>query len=107
MHLEDLFTPRRRQHDPLESLAAQIGELRRQTRHISRSLSHNAGDVAGDLTDTISDWGHDAARQGAWLAGVASRKAVQSARAVQRDPLPVVAVLGTAILLASLLTRRR
>ncbi|MBO9587881.1 hypothetical protein [Devosia sp.] len=107
MHLEDLFTNRRRQHDPLDALAAQIGELRRQTRHLSRTLSHNAGDVAGDLGDTLSDWGHDAARQGAWLAGVASRKAVQGARAVQRDPVPVIAVLGTAVLLASLIARRR
>jgi len=107
MHLEDLFTPRRHHHDPLDALAAQINELRRQTRHISRTLSHNAGDVAGDLGDTLSDWSHDAARQGAWLAGVASRKAVQGARAVQRDPVPVIAVLGTAVLLASLLVHRR
>ncbi|KRA99451.1 hypothetical protein ASD83_02720 [Devosia sp. Root685] len=107
MRLEDLFTSRRRQHDPLEALAAQIGELRRQTRHISRALSHNAGDVAGDFGDTISDWSHDAARQGAWLAGIASRKAVQGARAVQRDPVPVIAVIGTVALLASLLARRR
>lgn len=107
MHLEDLFTPRRRRHDPLDALAAQISELRRQTRHISKSLSNNAGDLTGDLTDTLSDWSHDAARQGAWLAGVASRKAVQGARAVQRDPVPVIAVLGTAVLLASLLVNRR
>ena len=107
MHLEDLFTPRRRRHDPLDALADQISELRRQTRHISKSLSHSAGDVAGDLTDTISDWSHDAARQGAWLAGIASRKAVQGARAVQRDPIPLIAVLGTAALLASLIARRR
>jgi len=107
MHLEDLFTTRRRRQDPLDALAAQISELRRQTRHISKSLSHNAGDVAGDLSDTLSDWSHDAARQGAWLAGVASRKAVQGARAVQRDPVPVIAVLGTAVLLASLLVNRR
>jgi hypothetical protein len=107
MHLEDLFTTRRRRHDPLDALAHQINELRRQTRHISHSLSHNAGDVAGDLTDTLSGWSHDAARQGAWLAGVASRKAVQGARAVQRDPVPVLAVLGTAALLASLIARRR
>lgn len=107
MHLEDLFTTRRRRHDPLDAIADQISELRRQTRHISRNLQHNAGDVAGDLSETLSDWGHDAARQGAWLAGVASRKAVQGARAVQRDPIPVLAVLGTAVLLASLVARRR
>lgn len=107
MHLEDLFTTRRRRHDPLDAIADQINELRRQTRHISRNLQHNAGDVAGDLSETLSDWSHDAARQGAWLAGVASRKAVQGARAVQRDPVPVLAVLGTAALLASLIARRR
>lgn len=107
MRLDDLFTSRRRHDDPLEALAAQIGDLRRQTRHISRALSHNAGDVAGDLGELMSDWGHDAARQGAWLAGVASRKAMQGARAVQRDPVPLLAVLGTAVLLTSLLSRHR
>jgi hypothetical protein len=107
MRLDDLFTSRRRHDDPLEMLAAQIGDLRRQTRHISRTLSHNAGDVASDIGDLVSDWGHDAAKQGAWLAGVASRKALQGARAVQRDPVPVLAILGTTVLLASLLLRRR
>ena len=107
MHLEDLFTHHRRAGDPMEALAAQIEDLRRQTRHISRALSHNAGDIAGDLGDLMSDWSRDAARQGAWLAGVASRKAMQGARAVQRDPVPLLAVLGTAVLLTSLLSRRR
>lgn len=107
MHLEDLFTPRRRRHDPLDALAAQIAEMRRQSRDISRALSHNGHDIAGELGDAMSHWGHDAARQGAWLAGVASRKAVAGARAVRRDPLPAIAVLGTAALLASLLVRRR
>lgn len=107
MHLEDLFTPRRRRDDPLDNIAAQINDLRRQARHISRHLSDNAGDVAGDVGDIMSDWSREAAKQGAWLAGVASRKAVSSARAVQRDPIPVIAVLGTAILLTSLLSRRR
>jgi hypothetical protein len=55
----------------------------------------------------MTDWGRDAARQGAWLAGAASRKAVQGARAVQRDPVPLLAVLGTAVLLTSLLSSRR
>jgi hypothetical protein len=107
MRLEDMFPSRRRNDDPLEMLAAQIGDLRRQTRDISRALSHNAGDVAGDLGELMTDWGRDAARQDAWLAGAASRKAVQGARAVQRDPVPLLAVLGTAVLLTSLLSSRR
>lgn len=107
MRLEDLFTPRRRHHDPLDALAAQIGEMRRQSREISRALSHNGHEIADDFGDALSHWGHDAARQGAWLAGMASRKAVAGARAIRHDPLPVIAVLGTAALLASLLVRRR
>ena len=107
MHLEDLFPSRRHRHDPLDAIAAQIGELRRQTRHLSKSLSHNAGDVAGDLGDTMSDWSREAAKQGAWLAGVASNKVVHGARAVQRDPVPVIAIVSTAILLTTLLARRR
>jgi hypothetical protein len=107
MRLEDMFSSRRRRNDPLEAIAAQIVDLRRQTRHLGRSLSHNAADVAGDLGDAVADWGHEAAKQGAWLAGTATRNAVRGARAVQRDPLPLVAVLGTALLITSLLARRR
>jgi len=106
MHLEDLFTPRRRQ-DPLEAIAAQLQELRRQSRHLNRTVSHGASDIADEFGDAVSEWGREAAKQGAWLAGVASRKAMRGAQAVQRDPLPVIAVLGTALLLGSLLTRRR
>ena len=107
MLLEELFPSRRRRRDPLDAIAAQLNDLRRQTRHLGRSLSHNASEVADDVGDVVADWGRDAAKQGAWLAGVASRKAMQSAKAVQRDPLPVIAVLGTTLLLTSLLFRRR
>lgn len=106
MRLEDLFAPRRR-HDTIDTLLAHIGDLRRQTRHVGRNVSHNAHSVAEDFGDAMSDLSHQAARQGAWLAGIASRKAVDSARAVKRDPLPAIAVLGTALLLTSLMTRRR
>jgi hypothetical protein len=106
MRLEDIFTPRRH-NDPLDAIAAQLGELRRQLGHTNRAVSHNAHDLANGLGDAVSEWSREAAKQGAWLAGVASAKAVRGARAVQRDPVPVIAVLGTAILLTSLLARRR
>lgn len=107
MLLEDLLPSRRRRQDPLDAIAAQLHDLRRQTRHLGRSLSHNAGEVADDVGDVVADWGRDAAKQGAWLAGVASRKAMKGAKAVQRDPLPLIAVLGTTALLTTLLWRRR
>lgn len=107
MSLADLFTPRRRKPDPIELLFSQLGDLRRQTQHISRAVSHRAGETTDEWSDVVADLGREAARQGAWLAGSASRQVVKGAQAVQRDPLPVIAVLGTALLVTSLLSRRR
>lgn len=107
MSLADLFTPRRRRQDPLDLILSQIGDLRRQSRHISHAVSHRAGETADEWGDALSDLGREAARQGAWLAGNASRRLVKGAQAVQRDPVPVIAVVGTALLVASLLSRRR
>jgi hypothetical protein len=106
MNLEDIF-PSRRRKDPLHAIAMQLDQLRRQTRHINSNISHDAADIAGDFGEAVSDWGREAAKQGAWLAGAASRNAMRGADAVRRDPLPVIAILGTAVLIGSLLTRRR
>ncbi|SFV31535.1 hypothetical protein SAMN05216456_1371 [Devosia crocina] len=114
MSLADLFSPRRHKPDPLDMLASQISDLRRQTRQISKvvshraeSASHRAGDTIEDWSDAVADLGREAAQQGAWLAGLASRNMVKGARAVQRDPIPLIAVVGTALLAVSLITRRR
>ncbi|MBF0678158.1 MAG: hypothetical protein IR164_04370 [Devosia sp.] len=99
MNLEDLF-PSRRHHSSLpDRLTAQVNQLRREIGDISSVLSREA-------QNTASEWGHEAAKQGAWLAGIAGRKAVKGADAVRRDPLPALAIVGTAILLTALFTRR-
>lgn len=99
MNLEEIFSGRRRQPTLAEKLGSQVDQLRREIGDITTVLSR-------DAQHTANEWGHEAARQGAWLAGVASRKAIKGADAVRRDPLPVVAVIGTALLLAHLLSRR-
>ncbi|MCW5721695.1 MAG: hypothetical protein KIS86_11185 [Devosia sp.] len=101
MSLEDLFSIRRhRQQSLVDNLADQLDQLRREFGHLGRAVSREARDTAGDF-------GREAAKQGAWLAGAASRNAMRSARAIRRDPLPAIAVVGTALLLAHLLSGRK
>lgn len=101
MSFEDLISLRHRRHDSvIDTLADQLDHLRREFGHVGRSLSREARDNASDL-------GREAAKQGAWLAGAASRNAMRGAKAVRRDPLPTIAVLGTALLVAHLLTSRK
>lgn len=101
MSLEDLFPIRRHRRDSVvDNLADQFEHWRRDFAHAGRSVSRDARDTAEEL-------GREAARQGAWLAGAASRNAVRSAKALRRDPVPAIAVIGTALLLAHLLSGRK
>jgi len=90
--------------DP-NSLEARIESLQRDMRRIGRSVSKQASHTADDWSDNISDFGHQAAKQGMQLAEAASTQAWRGARAVRRDPLPAIAVVGTVLLLASFFRR--
>lgn len=85
---------------------AQIRELRREVRKVGQSVSRHAGHTAHDWSDSIADLGQEAAKRGAQFAEVAAYQAGRGAKAVRNDPLPVLAILGTALLAASLLSRR-
>jgi hypothetical protein len=87
------------------SLEARIEGLQRDMRRIGRSLGKQASHTADDWSDNLTDFGRTAAKQGAQLAEIAGHQAWRGARAVRRDPLPAIAVVGTALLLASLLRR--
>lgn len=99
MNLEDLFSSRRHNPSLPDRLSAQVDQLRREISDISSVLSREA-------QHTASGWSQEAAKQGAFLAGVAGRKAVKGAEALRRDPLPTLAVVGTVLLLAHLFTRK-
>ncbi|ODT50180.1 hypothetical protein [Devosia sp. 63-57] len=104
MSLIDLFAPRR--HTPMDAMADQLDTLRRDIRRVSRQVASRAGDTADDVGEVAVEFGREAARRGAHLAGVASRQAIKGAEAVRRDPVPIIALVGTALLLAHLLSRR-
>lgn len=92
-------------HDP-HSLEAQLDAMRRDVRRIGRALSRQVGHSAEDWSDHIGDFGNDAIRQTAHLAEIAGAQARRSAEMVRRDPLPLIAIIGTGLLLVSLLRRR-
>ncbi|OAM76386.1 hypothetical protein [Devosia elaeis] len=92
-------------HRDPNSLEARIESLQRDMRRIGRRLSSQAEHTAEDWGDHLSDFGREAARQSRHLAEAAGTQAWRGARAVRRDPLPAIAVIGTAFLLARLLRR--
>lgn len=88
------------------ALETQLRELRREVRRVSQSVSRHAGHTADDWGDQISDFGREAAKRGAEFAEVAAYQAGRSAKALRKDPLPLIAILGTAFLVSQLLSRR-
>jgi len=93
-------------HRDPNSLEARIESLQRDMRRIGRSLGKQASHTADDWSDGLSELGRDAAYQGRHLAEMAGTQAWRGVRAVRRDPLPAIALVGTALLLASLLSTK-
>ncbi len=92
-------------HRDPNSLEARIESLQRDMRRIGRSLSKQASHTADDWSDNFSEFGREATRQGVQLAEQVGTHAWRGARAVRRDPIPAIAVVGTVLLLASLMRR--
>jgi hypothetical protein len=116
MNIENLLAQLTGQ--PRESaLEGQLRELRREIRRVSHSVARHAGHTADSFgrhaghtadewSDNLSDFGREAARRGAEFAELASYQAGKGARALRNDPLPAIAIVGTALLIARLLSRR-
>lgn len=94
-------------------LEAQLDSLRRDIRKLSQSASTHAGHLAGTVShrashvsdewgDSLADLGREAARYGTQIADTAGEQSRRAIRAVKNDPLPVIAVIGTAVLLTAL-----
>lgn len=92
-------------HRDPNSLEARVESLQRDIRRLGRSLSKQASHTADDWSGNLSEFGEEAARRGAQFAEIASDQAWRGARAVRRDPLPAIAVVGTILLLASFFRR--
>ena len=87
---------------PLDRLSHEVGDLQHRIQQIGSSLGIEPRALRSELSSKASEFGQDAA----WLAGVASRGVLRNARAVKRDPVPAIAVAGTALLLLALITKR-
>jgi hypothetical protein len=103
-----------RRESPLET---QLRELRREIQRVSHSVSRQAGHAAHDWgqkaghtahdwSDELAGFSREAARRGAEFAEVAAYQAGRGAKALRNDPLPAIAILGTAFLVARLFSRR-
>jgi hypothetical protein len=86
-------------------LEAQLSSLQSEVRRLARSLSRRAGQATDEWSNEVSILGREAVRQGSQIAGAASQQAIRGARAFGRDPLPVIAIIGTAFLVARLFRR--
>ena len=110
-YLQQLFGRRE------NAFEAQLRDLRREVRRVSQAASRQAGHAAHDLSrhaehaahdwgDNLTEFGHEAAKRGSELASLAAYQAGRGAKAVRNDPLPLIAVIGTALLAAHLFSRR-
>lgn len=81
------------------------GSLQRQAGHRADVWSRQAGNVADEWGDQIADFGREAVKQGSQIAEYAGDQAMRGVKAVRRDPLPALAVIGTVLLVASFFRR--
>lgn len=104
MSIDSVLTQLGLKEDP-HSLDAQLRAMRREVRHISKALSGHVSRNADEWSDQLADLTRDAARRTAHFADIAGSRALRGADMVRRDPLPVLAVVGTGLLLMRLLRR--
>jgi hypothetical protein len=105
MSLESILTNLGLMQRRPSGIEAQIQALQGEIRRVSRSLSRQANHATDEWGHDLSEFGREAARQGAYIASVAGQQAVRGADALRRDPLPAIAIVGTVFLLSRLLKR--
>lgn len=106
MSIEEILGLSNRRRHRGDGLADQVEHLQHELERLSRRLTRRGGEAADDFGHLASDFGRTAAHQAEVLARGAGRQARRGAIAVSRDPLPVIAIVGTGLLLARLLSRR-
>ncbi len=92
-------------HDP-HSLEAQLHAMRREVHRLTQSLSRQTGQTANHLGDQLHEISSAVATQTGELAQLAGQEARKGAEMIRRDPVPAIALAGTALLLMRLLSRR-
>lgn len=105
MSIENLLASLGLAPRPARGLEAQIDSLRHDIRRVAQGLSRSTSRASEEWGHDLGEFGREAARQSAYLAGVASHQALRGVNVVRSNPVPTIAVIGTALLLARLLRR--
>jgi len=106
MILDTVLTQLGLQRRRSNHLEAGLEAMRRDVNRIGKIVSQRAAHEAEEWGDHFAGLGRQAFRQGTHLAEIAGNQALRGAHQLRRDPLPAIAVIGTGLLLARLLSRR-
>lgn len=89
-----------------DALFDQIAALRKEIASISEAVGDYGGHALGDVQHNAVALAKEVRHQGAVVAREANRQAHAAGKVVQENPVPVIVILGTIVLLSTLLFRR-
>lgn len=92
--------------DMTHALLDQIADLRRELAEISDAVNGYGSHAFGDVQHNAVALAQEVRHQGGLALRQANKQAHVAGKAVQDNPLPVIAVLGTIALLSALLFTR-
>lgn len=92
--------------DLQDALLDRIADLRSELADLSKAVNNYSGSSFDDLQHSAAAIAKEVRQQGAIALRQANRQAQVATKAVQENPVPALAVLGTIALLSALLFRR-
>lgn len=106
MSLNTLLTQLRLQRQDPHSLEAQLHAMRRDVQRLRQALSRQTAQATNHWGDQLHEIGSTLATQTGEFAQLAGQEARKGAGMIRRDPVPAIALAGTALLLMRLLSQR-
>ncbi|HEY8576898.1 MAG TPA: hypothetical protein VIL88_11230 [Devosia sp.] len=101
-----LKAARRDSEDAVDALMDQLAALRKEIAEISEAVNDYSGHTLGDVQHTARALAKEVRQQGAVALRQANRQAHLAGKAIQENPVPVIAILGGIALLSALLLAR-
>lgn len=92
--------------DITEALLDQIAVLRKEIAEITDAVNDYSGNALSDVQHNAVALAKEVRHQGSIALRQANKQAHVASKAVQENPIPVIAVLGTIALLSALLFTR-
>jgi hypothetical protein len=92
--------------DASDALLKQIAALRKEIATISEAVGDYGGHTFSDVQHNAAALAKEVRHQGAVVAREVNRQASVAGKAIQQNPVPVIVVLGTIVLLSALIFTR-